>query len=143
MISMMTAGHAVKDPVTRQTKTGSDYVTLLIATPCGEGQQLVNVTAFDTDLCRVLAGVRKGEDLTVSGRAVLGLYDGKDGPQVSVQLTATRVMAMGEATAKPRPRQPRQARTDGRQFDARQAYGRAAPAHQADDMPFDDEIPFG
>ncbi|QXP89110.1 single-stranded DNA-binding protein [Methylococcus capsulatus] len=132
MISMMTSGHAIKAPVTRQTKNGSDYVTLLIATPCGEGQQLVNVTAFDSDLCRVLAGVRKGEDVTVSGRAALGLYEGKDGPQVSVQLTATRVMAMGEVTAKPRARQPRQAKPDGRQFDARDAYRRPAPANDFD-----------
>lgn len=142
MISMMTSGHVVRAPQTKQTRQGSDFVTVLLSTPmAGDQSQLVNVTAFDSDLCRVLAGVRKGEDMTVSGRATLGIYEGQNGPQVSVQLTATRIMVMGEASAKPRSRKASQAKPDSRQYDPRDLHGGNGQGYPAEDG-FDDEVPF-
>jgi single-stranded DNA-binding protein len=139
MISILCSGVVVRDPQSKETRTGSEYVTLLMSASTGGDQtQLVNVTAFDGEMCRMLGGLRKGDAVTVSGRVSLGVYEGQNGPQVSVQLTANRVMALAEGSAKPRSRaragRPEEVRT-GREFDPRQVY--AAPNQE-----LNDEIPF-
>jgi single-stranded DNA-binding protein len=147
MISILCSGVVVRDPQTKETRTGNEYVSLLVSAPMGGDQsQLVNMTAFDGEVCRVLGGLRKGDAVTVSGRVCLSVYQGQNGPQVSVQLTANRVMALAEGSAKPprlrsaqaRPRaragRPEEVRT-GREFDPRQVY--AAPEPE-----LNDEIPF-
>ncbi|MEW6038016.1 MAG: single-stranded DNA-binding protein [Pseudomonadota bacterium] len=139
MISALCSGVVVRDPQSKETHNGSEYVALLVSASMGGDQsQLLNVTAFDGEVCRVLEGLRKGDAVTVAGRVSLGVYQGQSGPQVSVQLTASRVMALAEAAAKPRPRaragRPEEART-GREFDPRQVY--AAPEPE-----LNDEIPF-
>lgn len=133
MISALCSGVVVRDPQTKQTRTGNSFVSLLVSSPMGGDQsQLLNVTGFDSDVCRVLGGLRKGDAVTVSGRVSLGVYEGQNGPQVSVQLTANRVMSLVEAAAKPRTRagKPWETRT-GREFDPRQVY--SAPESEMND----------
>lgn len=139
MITAMAAGALVRTPEQKTAKNGTIYAVGLISTPAGgDRNQLVRITAFDSDLVRLLLALKKGEQLTATGKADVSAYQGKDGPEAMLSITATRITALAETSAKPRSRQPRQSKADGRQFDARDAYRRPAPVN---DLPFDDEIP--
>ena len=117
MMHAFIAGELVRDPEKRQTKAGNDYVTA----PMRAGEDLVSVTAFDTELVKRLLDLRKGEPLSVSGRLAVSAYTGKDGePKAGLSITASELMTATarRAAAKPKER---------------------SRAHEA---PFDDAIPF-
>jgi len=136
---ILAQGTLYKDPQSRTSASGKPFCTAQLRTE-QDGQSVwCSVICFDATACEELLRLKAGDACSISGRAKLTTFERNGEHRASLDVVANSVIAL---KPKPRPRQPRQARTDGREFDARQAYGRAAPAHQADDMPFDDEIPF-
>jgi len=129
MIHIHASGHLIRDPQARTTKTGGEFVTCMLAV--GD-DTVVNVAAFDPELCAILAKCKQGDGLSVAGKATLSAYTAKDGAtKPSVSVTANRLLtAAAEGLAKPKPRPQRE----------HQAYGGSYPPNGP--APFDDAVPF-
>ena len=69
------AGELLRDPERRTSAKGTDYVTALLKA----GEELVNLSAFDTGIADRLAALRKGAALAVSGRLQARPYTDRDG----------------------------------------------------------------
>ncbi|WP_367025163.1 single-stranded DNA-binding protein [Methylococcus sp. ANG] len=138
-IYVLAQGELHRDPIQRTSQTGRVFTTANLKVQSDGETVWASIICFTDEGQQELLRLRAGDAVSVQGKCKLTVYQKGDEYRASLDVVANSVIAL---KPKPRPRQPRQARTDGREFDARQAYGRAAPAHQADDMPFDDEIPF-
>lgn len=140
MIHALVQGELFKDPVQRTSTSGRTFVTANVRTE-QEGQSIwCSLIAFDETAQQELLRCHAGDAIAAQGRLKISTYERNGEVRPSLDITASSVLPL---KPKPKPKQPRQARTDGRSYDPRQAYGRTGPAHEADDMPFDDEIPFG
>lgn len=100
MIHLHASGHLIQDPQTRSTKAGGSFVTGLVSVD----DIVIAIAAFDAEISAILAQCRKGDGVSIAGKAVLGIFAGKDGTtKPSVQVTINRILvATGEALAKPR-----------------------------------------
>ncbi|MGI2323811.1 MULTISPECIES: single-stranded DNA-binding protein [unclassified Methylococcus] len=139
-IYALLTGELHRDPVQRTSSSGKVFVTANLKIQDGSETQWASLIAFDATACEELMRCHAGDSIAAQGRLKPGTYEKGGEVRVSLDITASSILPL---KPKPRTRQPRQAKPDSRQFDARQAYGRPGPAHQAEDLPFDDEIPFG
>ena len=128
MITIHASGHLLRDPQARTTKTGGEFATCMLAV--GD-DTVVNIACFDADLCALLMRCKKGDGLSVAGKATVGTYQTKTGEtRPSVSVTANRIMtAAAEGMARPKPKRERD----------HQAYGGSYPPP---DRPFNDDPPF-
>lgn len=124
MIHIHASGHLLKDPQERQTKTGGTFVTCMLVAD----DTVVNIAAFDEDLVALLLKLKKGDGLSVTGKASVATYTDRNGEtKASVSITANRVLS-GTVEAK-----------------ARRTGARPGPANgwpKPDGRPFDDAIQF-
>lgn len=133
MLTIQAAGRLIKDPAIRTSRSGSEFTTTTLVVGKDAEAVFINLAAFDEALGAALAACKKGDEVAVAGPARVTLYEAQDGPRPSVQLTVTRLMALGEVTANPRPAP----RVGDAQRPARPA--QPAPGPEPD---FDDDIPF-
>lgn len=115
------AGELLKTPERKTSAKGTDYVTALLKA----GDELVNLSAFDSALAERLAGLRKGSALAVSGRLSAKPYTASDGTlRAGLSIVVTELMFGSMPPQRAAPRSKAKATT---------AAGAAAP--------FDDDLP--
>lgn len=129
MITCMISGTLSKQPETRQSKNGNAYTLASIRIPIAEGDVYASVTAF-SELSPILAGMQRGDPVTVIGQGKVSTYQGKDGTtRAGLSITAGRIIALVDQAA-PKPKGNGQGR--------RPAVAGAGP----DPREFADDIPF-
>jgi single-stranded DNA-binding protein len=119
---VLITGQLWRDPATRVSKTGAQYVTALLRAGTATEAQWANIVCFDAAAQSELLRLRVGDSVCVQGPAKLGVFQDKAGEhRVSLSVTANHVLALRQ------PAKPKQA--EGRQ---------APPLMPA----FDDAVPF-
>lgn len=135
MITCMLSGTLTKSPEQRTSKNGNTYSLASIRIPSAEGDLFASVTAFEP-LAATLAGMAKGDPITVVGTAKLSAYQAKDGEhRAGLSIIASRIIGIADHQAPPKPK------ADGQ--------GRRTPASAARPDPrefgadeFTDRVPF-
>jgi single-stranded DNA-binding protein len=103
MIYLHISGNLVRDPETKVSKNGKTYTSALLVAAAGDSDQLVTVMAFDEDLQRLLAGLKRGDSVSAMGTGSFRAYTDKEGqPATGISLMANRIMALAEGKATPR-----------------------------------------
>ncbi len=105
MMQLHVSGRLVRDPAQKTSSTGKAYVHALMTAGSGDGETLITLMVFDTDLANLLAALRKGDSLSAIGSASIRAYADKEGkPAAGITLMANRLMTMTAKKAAPRPR---------------------------------------
>lgn len=106
MLTALIAGKVVgADPETREGKNGKPYTTCRVAAMQEDGERaLCSVIAFGS-AAEALARLRKGDDLTVAGRAsVQGWADKTSGePKAGLRVVAEHVLSAYQLTGRRKP----------------------------------------
>ncbi|QXP94367.1 single-stranded DNA-binding protein [Methylococcus capsulatus] len=136
-IHVLLSGELHRDPVQRTSASGKTFVTANVRSQSDGEIIWCSVITFSEDAQAELMRLRAGDALSVSGKAKLGVYQKGDEYRASLDVVASSVIAL---KPKPRERKPRQARTDGRQFDPRDAYQQPGAGVDPD---LNYEVPFG
>lgn len=124
-MSLFCSGELIRDPERKTSTKGTGYVTALLKA----GEELLNLSAFDSGIADRLASLKKGAALAVSGRLQARPYTDRDGTlRAGLSVTVTELM-VGAAPPQRAERRPR---------------AKAAPAAGAGagGEPFDDDIAF-
>ena len=125
-MSLFCSGELIRDPERKTSTKGTGYVTALLKA----GEELLNLSAFDSGIADRLALLRKGSALAVSGRLQARPYTDRDGTLragLSVTVTELMVGAAPPQRAAPRSRNDRAPKPAGA---------------GAGGAPFDDDIAF-
>ena len=122
MMFLFCSGELIRDPEKRTSAKGTAYAvallragedlvnltafdTTMVERLLGAGEDLVNLTAFDTTMVERLLELRKGDPVSVSGRLAVQAYLGKQGePKTGLQVTVNEIMTAPARTAKAPPR---------------------------------------
>ena len=111
-MSLFCSGELIRDPERKTSTKGTGYVTALLKA----GEELLNLTAFDTGIADRLAGLRKGAALACSGRLSARPYADKDGTLragLSVVVSELMPASLPPTKAAPKPRGDRSRRPAG------------------------------
>ncbi len=136
MMQLHVSGRLVRDPAQKTSSGGKAYVHGLMTASSGEGESLITLMVFDTDLATLLASLRKGDSVSAMGSGSVRGYLDKDGqPAAGVTLMVNRLMAMAAKEAAPRPRGDGQRRL---RFD----HPQAGPQDPSPIEAYDDPISF-
>ena len=122
-MSLFCSGELIRDPERKTSTKGTGYVTALLKA----GEELLNLSAFDSGIADRLASLKKGAALAVSGRLQARPYTDRDGTlRAGLSIVVIELMAGSLPTTKatPKPHRDRSQRPAGA--------GRA---------PFDDALP--
>lgn len=92
MLSVLATGTLVADPVSRSSSSGKEFVTASLRTPTDEDAIIINVIAFDDDAKGALTKLRKGDALSITGRAKLSRWQGREGERVGLQVVAEGIL---------------------------------------------------
>lgn len=138
MIHALVQGELHKDPIQRTSASGKTFVTCNIKSTSDGETVWCSVITFSEDAQTELLRLRAGDACSIQGRLKVTTYERNGEVRPSLDVVASSVQAL---RPKPRPKQPRQARQDGRSYDPRNLHG-AGGQHQAEDG-FNDPIPFG
>ena len=106
------SGELIRDPERKRSSKGTEYTAGLMKS----GEELVNLTAFDTGIADRLAGLRKGAALACSGRLSARPYADKDGTLragLSVVVSELMPASLPPTKAAPKPRGDRSRRPAG------------------------------
>lgn len=125
-MSLFCSGELIRDPERKTSTKGTGYVTALLKA----GEELLNLSAFDSGIADRLASLKKGAALAVSGRLQARPYTDRDGTLragLSVTVTELMVGAAPPQRAAPRSRNDRAPKPAGA---------------GAGGAPFDDDIAF-
>ena len=126
MMQLHVSGRLVRDPAQKTSSNGRPYVNALMTAGSTDGDLLVTLMAFDTDLANLLATLKKGDSLSAIGSGSVKAYTDKEGkPAAGITLMANRLMAMAEGKAAPRLK--------GEGLDRRHPYQRTDPREYAPD----------
>jgi single-stranded DNA-binding protein len=80
-LHVLALGTLVADPQQRTSSGGKVYVTANLRTPTDEDAVLVSVVAFSDSAKAALLALGKGDSVSVTGRAKLTAWTGKEGEQ--------------------------------------------------------------
>lgn len=95
MILAMINGALYRDPEARTSKSGGEFVAATVKHLDGGRTQFVRVVAFDAEPRADLAGLGKGDALTVTGRLEAEVYEkAGEPPRVSMSIVADRVVSL-------------------------------------------------
>lgn len=147
MITCMISGALSKSPETRTSKTGNPYTTATVRTGEGEDSLFCSVTCFG-DLAGTLAGLAKGDAITVIGTGKVSTYTGKEGDtRAGLSITANRIIALMDLQVPPKA--PRSKGTGQRRRTDPHPVGPPGPRQDLPPVPpvppieaYDDPIPF-
>ena len=135
MMQLHVSGRLVRDPAQKTSANGKAYVQALMTASSSDGEALITLMVFDTDLSNLLASLKKGDSLSAIGSASIRAYADKEGkPAAGITLMVNRLMAMLEGKAAPRPKSNGQRR--------RMADTQAVPPALPPIKAYDDPIPF-
>lgn len=111
MLNAHIAGTLTADPVHRTTANGAAYITANVRVPVEGGDaQFVAVVAFEEDVRAALAGMVKGDPVSLCGPAKLRTWTGRDGGEKhGLSVLALRVIG-GKPERRRRQRQQPAAR---------------------------------
>lgn len=137
-IHILLTGELHRDPVSRTSASGKTFTTAQLRIEADGSTTWASIIVFDQTAQDELLRLRAGDSIAAQGRLKISTYERNGEVRPSLDITASSVLPL---KPKPRERKPRQARTDGRQFDAREAYARTGPAHEAE-PDFDDPVLF-
>src|SRR5512143_29783 len=105
MMQLHVSGRLVRDPAQKTSSNGRAYVHALMTASSGDGEILITLMVFDTELGNLLASLRKGDSLSAIGAASIRAYADKEGnPAAGVTVMVNRLMTMTAKEAAPRPR---------------------------------------
>ncbi len=114
MMQLHVSGRLVRDPAQKTSANGKPYIHALMTASSGDGEILITLMVFDTDLANLLASLRKGDSLSAIGSASIRAYTDKEGNLAAgVTLMVTRLMTMTAKEAAPRPKRNGQRRARG------------------------------
>lgn len=96
MIDALIAGRVFGDPEQRAGKAESVFVVVKVRAQAGDGDTyLVNVIAFDSQVCRELLAMRDGDAVSLAGSLTPKIWTDKQGNnRPVVDLIAHKMMAM-------------------------------------------------
>src|SRR5512142_1305555 len=135
MMQLHVSGRLVRDPAQKTSSNGRPYVHALMTASSGDGEVLITLMVFDTELVNLLAALRKGDSLSAIGSASIRAYADKEGnPAAGVTVMVNRLMTMTAKEAAPRPRGNGQRR--------RPADTPAVPSNLPPLEAYNDPIPF-
>jgi single-stranded DNA-binding protein len=80
-LHVLALGTLTADPQQRTSGAGKAYVTATLRTPTDEDAVLVSVVAFSDSAKAALLALGKGDSVSVTGRAKLTTWTGKEGEQ--------------------------------------------------------------
>ena len=99
MLYLLCSGALIADPQRRESKAGTEFATATLRIGDGDEANFVSIAAFGEHAARLLDH-RRGEPLSVSGRAKLNSWTARDGSEKH-----GLAVTVGEiASLKPRPR---------------------------------------
>ena len=102
MITVMVAGQLAKQPEQRMSKNSNPFTVASIRIQSAEGDMFALITAF-SELAPILAGLAKGDPVTIVGNAKVSTYTGKDGDtRAGLSITASRIIAISDHQAPPK-----------------------------------------
>ncbi len=140
MMQIHVSGRLVRDPAQKTSASGKAYVHTLMTAGSGDGEALITLMVFDTELSSLLASLQRGDSLSAIGSGSVKAYTNKDGqPAVGVTLMANRLMVMTDRQAAPRPKSERKP-ADRQQYRRTEEF--LAPAGPRDFTTKPDRIPF-
>jgi single-stranded DNA-binding protein len=94
---ILATGALIADPQRRTSQSGREFATAILRTPTEEEAVLLSVIGFDPDACGGLLNLSKGDSCSITGRAKLTTWTGKDGEQRhGLAVVAERVMSAYE-----------------------------------------------
>jgi single-stranded DNA-binding protein len=98
-LHVLAAGSLIAAPQQRTGASGKPFMTgtLRVPTEGEEGAVLVSLIVFDADAQAALGRLRKGDAASITGRAKLSKWQGKDGERTGLSVVAERVMSAYEA----------------------------------------------
>lgn len=100
MLTALASGTLVANPVQRETAAAKPYVTAQLRTPTEDDAVIISVIAFDAGTCSALAKLKKGDALSVTGRAKLAKWQGREGERTGLQMVAERILTLYEVRSK-------------------------------------------
>ncbi len=96
MIDALIAGRVFGDPEQRTGKAESVFVVAKVRAQAGDGESyLVNVIAFDSQVCQELLQLRDGDSSSLAGSLTPKIWIDKQGvSRAVVDLIAHKIIAM-------------------------------------------------
>lgn len=144
MITIMLSGNIAKTPEQRTSKNGNPFATATVRTQTAEGDLFASITAF-SELAPILAGLQRGDPVTIISNAKVTTYQGKDGDaKAGLSITASRIIALADHQAPPkapRPKGERQPSDRQQRYRRTEEFMSAGPRDFAPD-PCQDSVPF-
>ena len=127
MMSILATGTLAADPQRRQAANGNPFATALLRVPTDDDSVLVSVICFDVGACDRLLRLGKGDSVSITGRAKLTAWTGRDGEtRHGLSVVAEQVMSVYQVGRKRRQENP------GRRTDFGNLPGWAIPDEAGD-----------
>src|SRR5512139_1260782 len=79
MMQLHVSGRLVRDPAHKTSSNGRPYIHALMTVSSGDGEALITLMVFDPELGNLLAGLKKGDSLSVIGSGSVRAYADKEG----------------------------------------------------------------
>jgi single-stranded DNA-binding protein len=109
----MIAGKLHGEPVTRQTRTGGQFIAFKLRVANGNTVEWWSITAFSQTAREELDGLGEGDAISAVGALGVETYEKNGETRIALRLTADRILAL-----KPKPKT---AKTEDGQDQSRQA----------------------
>lgn len=135
MLAVQVTGAISKAPETRQTQRGNPFAFTSVKLQTPDGDQYVNITAFDSELVDMLTRLKPGDIVTACGAGKLSIWTDREGnARPNLAVTVNRLVAIADKAAAPRAKPARQY--------AAAAAPAAAPVPETASFEFADDVPF-
>jgi single-stranded DNA-binding protein len=106
-VIIMLTGTLAKEPETRTSKAGHPFAVASIRVQTAEGDVFTSITAFGS-LADTLAGLAKGDPVTIIGTGRVTTYQGKDNEtKAGLSVTASRIVCLTDHQAPPKAPRPK------------------------------------
>lgn len=94
MLEVLISGRLIRDPQTRQGKSGQNFTTALVRVPAGHGEDHVvaSVIAFQGE-GEKLARLRAGDSVSVAGSAKLTVWQKEGEARPGLDVTASGILS--------------------------------------------------
>jgi len=102
----LVSGQLFRDPQTKISKNGKDYVTATIVSKDGSESTFVNLVAFSDSAKDAILAVAVGDALSVQGKATIGVYEKNGEHRPSLSIVADRVLALRQLPSERKPKTP-------------------------------------
>lgn len=94
MIDALVNGRLYAAPKSGTAKNGNPYATAKLLVPLADERAFCNVIAFDRKAVDALLVLAEGDSVSIAGELRPKIYNGNDGPRVSLDMTAHAVLTV-------------------------------------------------